>query len=259
VSLRITHMVFGYSAAGDVKAALKLSGRDDSVVKFPDDLSYGPIDSTEWSARRAWVEENIGSLEGFGIADLSNFFWHAILDSDTQLIVWVSRRSAREYCGFLEYLRRLGERPSLIIETTEAKGPDGKFFGGTAAIPADQIASSGLLDSAINLPPELRARGQILWQSLREENAPLRALSRGLSLTSVPISFYDDALLSFVTADWTPMARVVGATLADEWDSGVSNVSDFLLFSRLHVLLETGVLEERPSARRHPDIRLVHA
>ena len=252
-------MVFGHSAAGDVKAALKLSGHDDAVVKFPDDLSYGPIDSTEWPARRAWIEEHIAQIDSAEMTDLSNSLWQTILDDEALHVVWVSRRSAREYCGFLEYLTRLGERPFLVIETTDAKQKDGTFCRSTGVIPADQIVSSGFLDSAINLSPEVRARGQILWQSLREENAPLRALDRNLALTSVPISFYDDALLSFVTAELTPIARVVGAMLVDEWDSGVSNVSDLPLFSLLYVLLETGVLEERPGAGKFPEIRLSSA
>jgi hypothetical protein len=252
---KITHFAFSASAAADIRQALKILGRDDIVPKFFDDLSCGPINPLDSLTRSSWFEENLG----FESAEwnVNESFWLEDIESASIRIAWVSRRCASEYCGFLEYVWQLGERPSLIIETTQAKRPDGSFFSGTAVIPADQIVSRKLLDTAQDLSPDLRAGGRMLWDQLRKENASLRTLDQNLHLKSVPLSYYDDMLLSLVKADWTPMARVVGEALVTIWDTEVSTASDWLLFSRLYALIDAGLVEERASTRRYPDIRSV--
>jgi hypothetical protein len=252
--LKTTHVTFNLSAAEDIRLALKSLGRDDTVIALPDDLSCGPIDATDGPTRKAWVKTHLG-IGDSEIADAINSFWAEIAANTTSQVVWFSRRCPPEYCGFLEYLKRIGDRPALVIETTETKQSNGVPVPGTGLIPASQMVSDGLLDSAINLSPEVRARWQILWQSLRDENAPLRIVDQDLALVSVPISFYDDLLLSFA-AGWISTGLVVGKTLADVWDRGAANVGDLFLFFRLRVLLAAGVLETQPGAGKFPDIRL---
>jgi hypothetical protein len=252
--LKTTHVTFNLSAAVDIGLALKSLGRDDVVIAFPDNLSYGPIDATDGPARKAWLKNRL-EMENSEIADAIKSFWAEIAASTTSQVAWFSRRCPPEYCGFLEYLKRIGGRPALIIETTEIKQSNGAPVPGTGLIPASQMVSDGLLDSAKNLSAEFRARSNTLWQSLRDENAPLRIVDQDLALVSVPISFYDDLLLSFA-ADWISTGLVVGKSLADVWDRGAANVGDGFLFSRLRALLEAGVLETRPGTGKFPDIKL---
>src|SRR5262245_11950554 len=46
-------------------------------------------------------------------------FWRAALAEDVCRIAWISRRSAPEYCGFLEWLWRLGDLACEVIDLTD--------------------------------------------------------------------------------------------------------------------------------------------
>lgn len=240
------HIVLGYSAAGTIRSVLV--GRNAKVVRFSDNLSYGPIDPPDSVKRRGWIEENIGFDNPDITGDEENF-WPQIFGKVASRVVWVSRRSADEYCAFLEYLRRLDDLPTHVIDTTEARGCDGKFHRSTGSIPNAQIPD--LLDSVRLLTVEERASYRALWQRLQAENSDLRTVTSNLTLQSAPMSFYDEALLSFMGEEWKPMARVLGDVLQRE------NVHDAFLVARLYELEGAGFLVMRDGGRRLPDVRLV--
>jgi hypothetical protein len=238
------HFVFGYSAAGSIR---KMLGHQGFVVRFSDDLSYGPINPPHPATRRAWIEEHLG-FDNPDISEDENSFW-PLMQEDAVRVAWVSRRTASEYCGFLEYLRRLGDRPTKIIDTTDARDADGLFFRGTASIPANYILS-GLLKTARALDASFRNDCLILWEALCTEGSNLRAVDRSLTLSSVPLSFYDEKLLSLATQDWQPMVRIVGELLPH------IAVNDLLLISRVYALVDAGMLAARETDRPLPDVRL---
>ena len=49
------HIVFGESAGGALRLALRQAGRDDEVLSFDDDLSFGPIAPADPIVRAAWA------------------------------------------------------------------------------------------------------------------------------------------------------------------------------------------------------------
>ena len=63
------------------------------------------------AVRRAWMLDHVG-FDSSDITDDEDVFWPKVLAKDTSRIAWVSRRCAGEYCGFLEYLRRLDDLPT---------------------------------------------------------------------------------------------------------------------------------------------------
>ena len=200
--------------------------------------------------RRAWIDDHLG-FDNPDIAGDEDSFWSEVLAKDGLRTAWVSRRSAAEYCGYLEYLRRLGGLSTQVIDTTNARGDDGEFFRGTGSIPASRILSSGLLGTAREVDADMGADCLALWKKLRAENSELRVLDQNLTLLSAPLSFYDQQLLSLAGYDWRPMARIVGDILVRE------TVGDLLLFSRLYALVDAGILTARQSDRHHPDVKLV--
>ncbi|HET7086670.1 MAG TPA: DUF3658 domain-containing protein [Rhizomicrobium sp.] len=243
------HIAFGYSAAADLRAAL--AGREVAVARFSDNLSYGPINPPESSLRRTWISHHLG-FDNPDVSDDEKTFWPTVLADDASRIAWFSRRSAAEYCAFLEYLRRLGDRPTQIVDTTNMKSDSGEFFRSVSVIPANYIVRGDLLSTARDVDSKLRDDCRALWESLRADNAAIRFVDQDLKLSSAPLELYDGRLLVLVEEDWRSLALVVGDFLGNE----SADVSDLILFSRLYAMVDVGVLEMRDVGKRHPEIRL---
>jgi hypothetical protein len=129
------HVVFTESGAAGLREALKASGRDERVVRFADNLSFGPIDPADPETRKTWVEEELGftgwpaTAEQDGdsgwtdVAASADAFWNESLSPRHRTIAWMTRRSAMEYAGFLEWLWRLGDAPCEVVDLTDAMIP----------------------------------------------------------------------------------------------------------------------------------------
>jgi hypothetical protein len=244
------HIAFGYSAAADIRAAL--AGREASIVRFSDNLSYGPINPLNASLRRAWIDHHLG-FDDPNISDDEETFWAKILVDGASRVAWFSRRSAAEYCAFLEYLARLGDRPTQVVDTTDVRSDKGEFFQSTAVIPADYILRSDLISTAREVDENFRTDCRALWEALRADNAAIRFLDQNLMLSSAPLEFYDRQLLALTGGGWQSMALIIGDFFGNE----SVDVSDLLLFSRLYALVDVGVLEMRDVGKHHPEVRLL--
>ena len=117
----ILHFVFTPSGAGCLVQALRKAGRDDQVIASFDDLSFGPINPSDSSLRAKWVENELGRTDWNDIGSGSERLWDEALFPDNRKVAWLSRRSAMEYAGFLEWLRRLGDAPCEVVDLTEVK------------------------------------------------------------------------------------------------------------------------------------------
>ena len=56
----VIHVTFGMYCDTPLREALKQAGRRDCVVRLWDDLSLGPIDPPEPTARSTWAREEFG-------------------------------------------------------------------------------------------------------------------------------------------------------------------------------------------------------
>jgi len=191
-------------------------------------------------------------------------FWVDALAPADRRIVWTSRRSARDCAGFLEWLWRFGDQSCDIIDLTDVRfpercteGPAGylSFVISLGAMNPDQIVAMGLLDRAEPLAPAARARYRDLWRRLRIENAPLRVISE-TGLSSAPITFYDDELMSYAVPHWRKVARIVGEALTNQHE--YYRCADLLLAARVRALANAGRLEARgdPLKMRFSEVRL---
>ena len=253
------HVVFNMSAAVDLRKALVLVGRNDRVIAFPDNLSFGPIDPPDSAVRAAWDEAELGYTGWEEITPGIQQFWAAALDVDARCVAWTSRRSAQDYAGFLEFVWRLDDRPCDVVDLTETvvarPDKDGQASPphlalSLALLPAYQIIENKLFDLARPLTTGDRAAYRAMWQKLRSENAALRIISADLALTSAPISYFDVELLSHVTERWQKVAMVVGKTMMKVWDDPILNVSDLVLASRIRALAAAGRLEAKGDLMR---------
>ncbi len=241
----VLHVVFHMSGAFSLRDALKEAGRDERVVGLPDDLSFGPIDPPSPEARAEWCGEELGWEWGDVVAE-AEAFWAAVLSPDIRPIAWFSRRSAHEYCGFLELVRCLGETACTVVDVTNVKMPGGSApYCGFSQMHPRRIVEAGLLDQA-----RILTSGEIMayretGARLREENAPLRALDPDLQLRSAPITYFDEKLISLTAYEWQPAKQAIGHVMGDLARDGRDYVSDLVLIARLRDLVEAKRLEGR--------------
>jgi hypothetical protein len=265
VTTSALHIVFNPSAAVDLRRALRESGRDVCVVGLFDDFSYGPINPPDPETRQKWVQDELGYTGFEDVFDETKMFWREALEERDRKIAWISRRSAPEYSGFLEWLWRLDERPCEVVDLTDMTlaGRDEhglptppKLAVSLALLLCHQILENNLIDRAQTLTSAAREQYRDLWRRLRAENAPLRVLNAD-GLVSAPITFFDSLLLSAATSQWQNAARVVGAALSKSRDDTVQT-GDLVLVARMHALVELGLLEARGdlSNVQQSDVRL---
>src|SRR5262245_59752495 len=111
VTTSTLHIVFSDTAAGILKQALHAVGLEDRIACHSDNLALGPISPSDPQTRLRWMEDELRCTGWEWVFGKQEAFWKAALAQDVRLVAWMSRRSATEYCGFLEWLWRLGDLP----------------------------------------------------------------------------------------------------------------------------------------------------
>jgi hypothetical protein len=247
----VLHFVFTPSGSGCLVQALRKAGRNDQVVVSFDDLSCGPIDPGDRSSRAKWAENELGRPDWSDIPAKSDRDWDEARFPDNRKVAWLTRRSAMEYAGFLDWLWRLGDAPCEVVDLSEVEityrpehGPPRRpaLALSLGMLHPDTICRDKLWDLAEPLKDTTRERYRNLWQQLRSENAPLRVID-GDNLASAPISFFDSMLMSHVTDDWQRVARVVGEALVFGMEDCIIGPGDLLFRTRIKALAESGRLE----------------
>jgi hypothetical protein len=242
------HITFDGSGAGLLRRALNEKSLRQRVITFPDNLSFGPIDAYASSDRAKWADTNLLHLYGEfpahwpSMDELSKEFWSLSRDSE-ECTIWMTRRTPREYCGFLAWLEQSGAKTYNVVDLTDATFvADGKLIFSLACADPARADYEDLFASAQPLPPGIADEYLKLWNRLCRENAGLRVLINS-KLISVPIDFFDDLLLSFVRTDWQKANLIAvkawSATLKDtEWQGEME-----VMMARLFALVKAGHLE----------------
>jgi Protein of unknown function/Domain of unknown function (DUF1835) len=252
VMTQTVHFVFTPSGAGCLSQALRIACRDDQVISFFDDLSFGPINPPDSSLRAKWVENELGRTGWDDVTAESERFWRGAPSSD-RTVAWLTRRSAKQYAGFLEWSWRMRDAPYEVVDLSNVKisrGPEHgsprppAFAMSLGMLHPDIICRDRLWEFAEPLQQSVRERYRDLWQQLRSENAPLRVID-GDELVSAPISFFDSLLMSYVTANWKKVALVVGQALVSPMDNCMIGPGDLFLVARVNSLVENGRMEIR--------------
>ncbi len=242
--MKTLHIAPGESAGGSLTRAIRDAGQDDEVLPFRDDLSCGPIDSDEPSARAIWWDQFYEASE---VEAALGKFWERVATTDDRLVVWFGRHSARELAFFLAWADRLGRRPYQIIDVTGRRLPFRGRDGSTALSPPVQSASIVQPDALISLlgkeQPITAQEGdesRQCWQRLRSENAPFRIVTEA-GLVSTSIDYFDPLLLAQATSEWQQVARIVGNTMGCNSDP-YFQVGDLMLRARIVALVDDGQL-----------------
>src|SRR5471030_253112 len=166
--MRTLHIAPGDSAGGSLQTALRDAGRDEEVLRSIDDLSCGPIDSDDPSARTRWWSQFHSDAEE---NDLLAQFWNRVATAEERLVIWFSRNAAQEHAFFLAMADRLGDRSYDIVDVTNLPGPPWRI----ALFNEKRL--SALFGSERPVTAHERKEAQAEWQRLRRENAPFRIAS----------------------------------------------------------------------------------
>ncbi len=242
--MKTLHISPGDSAGGSLAQALRDAGRDDEVLRFLDDLSCGPIDSDEVSARAAWWDQ---FYEEPDTAAALGRFWERVAATDDRIVVWFGRPSARGVAFFLAWTDRVGDRPYQIIDVTgrqlPSRGRDGsprvsRPAGYVAFLQPESLRSLLGQERAITVRERDDSRQR--WQWLRGENAPFRIVTE-TGLASAPIDCFDLQLLAEASSEWQPVVRIVAQTIGYNSEPYIQ-VHEVMLRTRIAALVDEGRL-----------------
>jgi hypothetical protein len=244
-----THVTFTESAAGSLRLALRALGRDEQVLALADDLSFGRLDPGDPEHRSKLEIHGTDPDDPHGLEDHIARFWNQACAVRSEIVAWISRRYATEYCGFLELLWRVKDVRVSVVDVadlafTKADGsPTPKTAQAFSIVPDIQIVKMNLRESARRITEQERDAYVTQWRKLREENAELRVLTDA-GLVSAPIGYIDDVLLSCISDDWQRGATVVGSAVARLCEGEFRQCcKDILLFERLIGLVERNEIE----------------
>jgi hypothetical protein len=189
-------------------------------------------------------------------------FWNEALREDVRKVAWMSRRSAPEYCAFLEWLWRLGEQPCEVIDLTDMPVGKRRRAFSLSLLDPEEIVDDGLLDRTKHLDASACERYRGLWHRLRAENAPLRVVGPD-GLQSARLTYFDAQLMSFAKPSWQWAVRLVGEVMM-EWVGPEMEpyfqAGDGILANRVVALVEAGLLEGRGNLlnMRDSEVRLAN-
>jgi len=227
--------------------ALRDAGQAAHVTCHIDNLALGPIDPPDPQVRLNWFAQELGWTDYQRVWNSTEAFWREAVREPVRKVAWLSLRSAIEYTGFLEWLWRLDGAPCEVVDLTDMPVKRRCRAFSLAQLSPEEIVASHLWDNAAPLDEAARQRFCALWRQLRADNAPLRAVGAD-GLQSAPITFFDQQLLSFVSASWQKPSRIV-AEVVSEWVEPPMEpyfqAGDGILFARIFALVEAGVLEVR--------------
>jgi hypothetical protein len=258
----VAHFVFTSSGAGCLVQALRKVGRDDPVVATCHNMNIGPIDPSDPSSREKWFENELGRINRKdGVR--SERDWGDAHFPGHRKVAWLTRRSAMEYAGFLDWLWHRGDTPCDLVDISEVEiacPPEfdppprpGTLPTSLALLHHDIIAHNNLWDLAEPLLMTERLQYREHWGQLLSENAPLRVIDAN-KLVSAPMSFFDSLLMSFVTDKWQRAAKVYSRVAISYWDDGIDQINDTFLAARMRALIESGHLEIRGETARGIDL-----
>ncbi|KQV14333.1 hypothetical protein ASC97_31815 [Rhizobium sp. Root1203] len=255
--MKTTHIIPGDSAAGSLREALRIAGRDDDLLVFQDDLSCGPIADMAPSARAAWWQ-----MDDWDIENSLHAFW-LNADRADRPIVWFGQHSAREIAFRLAWAWRMAGRSYSVIDVTGLRVPvrwgngiDGVIQSAQAVsiIPGNGLATLLGRERSVSADEDILNKRR--WEKLMADNAPFRIVTAD-GLASAPIDHFDALLLAQATSEWKMVAAIVGNALGLSRDPYLQ-VGDMALHERVISLVEKGSLiaDGDPSEMRACRIRL---
>ena len=239
------HICFSSSASGIIRRILRARARNETVFTFVDDLSAGPITDVCGGERKAWYLKYFAEdmIETEQLWDGQIGFWSKAIFSQDPLMVWLTRRSAAEYCGFLELLSLLPEKSEIsLADFTSQEFDVGKTKETCISIGSLNEANmdTGFQIQTSTSPADWNQLLQ-MWKNLKRESASLRIVEHN-KLFSKLQDYFDGFLFQHLSGDWQSLHRVVGEAVVSSWEND-HRVSFYWFNQRIRELTKNGFIE----------------
>jgi hypothetical protein len=250
------HVCFSSSASGIIRRILRARGRNEAVFTFIDDLSSGPITDVCGGERKAWYLKYfaVDTLETGQLWDDQIKFWSKTIFSQDQLMVWLTRRSAAEYCGFLELLSQLPEKSEIsLADFTSQEFDVGKTKETCISIGSlnEDNMDTGFQIQTTTSPTDWNQLLQ-MWKNLKRESASLRIVEHN-KLFSKPQDYFDGFVFQHLSGNWQRLHRVVGEAVVSSWENG-HRVSFDWFNQRIKELAKDGFVEIENRDSEHESV-----
>jgi len=242
--MKAPHIAPGYSAGHSLRQAISDAGQGDDVLRWPDDLSRGPIDSDDPAVRATWWKPLHGDWD---VEGRTRSFWSRVETTGDRLVVWFARHSSQELSFFLAWADRLGERTYDIIDVTGLripfKRPDGSealSSPGQAVALVSRNALRSLLGSERPVTAREQENARQHWLRLKRENAPFRVVDE-TGLVSASDDHFDRLILERAAPDWKRVVSVIAEAMGYNSEPYIQ-VGDMMLLTRVVALVNDGKL-----------------
>lgn len=279
INYKVVHILFGASASGSCKNALKEMGLQDEekVISFSDLFSIGPVwqlhEKVGLNQRYEWIKNHLITDDDFLDEYLHNFNkTTTILQSipkDTRVIIWVGENSYEQTAlRYVLYLLKGKNYDIVLMDTTKQykeyfDDPDTDCYplytGQIAPEKLRSIYEKGRKMTPVN--QEQREKLEQEWQELSSSQEVLRVWENN-EIKSVEESYYDDYIIDKAKKlhierknnDFMKSARLIGEVI------GYLNqyIGDQFFEYRVRHLIMKGVFEIEgvPKAMRFYSVRL---
>src|SRR5262249_28530914 len=119
MSQEMINIVFGKLAKTTLAHALAMRQKQEQILTFPDDLSFGPINPPWGSQRLKWIADNfhLSASKWDVFPNQLERLVSLISAPDAKIICWICPNSVYEYCGFSEIIYRTPGKNFYLINT----------------------------------------------------------------------------------------------------------------------------------------------
>jgi Protein of unknown function/Domain of unknown function (DUF1835) len=245
LEISMIHLTFSSSGAGSLRQALKAMNHSTKVLDLCDDLSFGPIAPDDFSARQAWLNQNL-PLDDQHLFEGEGWDWIATgaHDIQNQLVrhkehlIWVAPQNIGELCGLHWYLNRWSSHNAsfILVEDALPGGYAGKQPSGIGELRQDQF--KWLLEKAVRTSWDEQRFPQARWSQLCQDATNLRIIQQGQVISKAP-DYFDELLLARCPRKWEKLHRMIAEGMIALWEVG-HHVGDAFVCWRLRELASQG-------------------
>jgi hypothetical protein len=282
-TIEVVHILFGDSAAGCFRQALKEMGadyNDEKVICIREMFSIGPIwkfnEEVGKQVRYNWMQNNLADEDG-EFDEFKERFNRTVnrimsIKEDIPIYLWAAE-NAEEQTGLCFVVDLLKEKNNDIFVLNTTKGFNKLFNIGkrkysishTGEIAPEklQVIYEKLRQDQSSLTQQEREQYEKEWLSLTENKETLRIWKNG-TVQSVPEDYFDELIINRAKKlhgkrkikDFFKAARLIGDVLGhihlDQY------ISDTFINYRLKKMIENGIFEMEGSleAMRLYSVRL---